>query len=147
MSDLVIKSKDGRVTVSVDGDDMVDTDGDFTVEMQPALTDSTPMRVTVGVAREWRKGCKCNKWAADACAYNCWKSGDAADFLGMTPDESQSVDLLVANKRIAELEKDLAFANAYANEVYQEVTYIRSDLEEANALLDAYRLVEKDKER
>ena len=45
---------------------------------------------------------------------------------------------------VRELEKDLALTNQYADSVHRENNSLRSDLAEANELVDAYRLMEKE---
>ena len=45
---------------------------------------------------------------------------------------------------IADLRKDLALSNKYAGAVHKENKSLESDLEEANALIGAYRLMEKE---
>jgi len=63
-------------------------------------------------------------------------------------DQTTDIDVMAVNllqrERIAELEKDLALTNKYADSVHRENNSLRSDLAEANELVDAYRLMEKE---
>lgn len=78
-----------------------------------------------------------------------WKYGDAVDFLGLTPEDGEAIDLRIANERIAELEaenrqlksklknREGAVLSARTSEdlLYAEVERLRTANDEADKIL------------